>query len=407
LAEAHAWKSNHLTRVGNYQQAIREGEKALDFAKAANDESKVAMAQLAIGEASVFLGRRDEPLQYFSGALKYYEERGDRAGQANAARLIAQVFLNYNDFPRVLDHANRALALFMEAGDRMGEDETLRYLGDVCCARGDYLLGLDYYEQVLKIRREIGNRSREGGALGDIGDVYLSLGQYEKSLDLHRQSLAIDSEVGYRFGQVWDHHDLGVIQLNLGNLTQARAELDQAIRHAKDINAPDLIILCNNDLSIVLRNTGGSENLENALEKASEASKMAEDHTLVSGRIIGESNIAMAHRALGNAREALDHSEKAVELLENCRSTEVQEEEIFFNHYLVQRDNEKPSEASTYLKRAYDKMMIKAGRIKDFSTRETFLTRVNTNRNINSAWKEQSGSVEVLGQNSLRPFSTI
>src|SRR5438309_139133 len=99
------------------QLAIREGEKALDFAKAANDESKVAMAQLAIGEASVFLGRKDEPLRHFSGALKYYEECGNRAGQANAARLIAQVFLNHNDFPRVLDYANRALALVLEAGD--------------------------------------------------------------------------------------------------------------------------------------------------------------------------------------------------------------------------------------------------------------------------------------------------
>jgi len=289
----------------------------------------------------------------------------------------------------------------------MGEDETLRYLGDICCAQGNYLPGLDYYEQVLKIRRDIGNRSREGGALGDIGDVYLSLGQYEKSLDFHRQSLAIDTEVGYRLGEVWDHHDLGVIQLNLGNLTQAREELGQAIRHAKDINAPDMIILCNNDLSTVLRNIGGSENLENALQSASEASKMGENYTLVSGRIIGESNIAMAHRALGNARQALDYSERAVELLENCGPTEVQGEEIFFNHYLVLRDNKKPSEASTYLKRAHDEMMRKAARIKDFSTRETFLTRVNINRSINSAWKEQSGSVEVLGQNSLQPFSTI
>jgi tetratricopeptide (TPR) repeat protein len=388
LAEAHAWKSNHLTRCGNYQQAILEGEKALDFAKAANDESKVAGAQLAIGEALVFLGRKDEPLGYFSAAMKYYEERGDRVGQANAARLIAQVFLNYNDFPRVLDHANRALTLFVKAGDRMGEDETLRYLGDVCCARGDYLLGLDYYERVLKIRREIGNRSREGGALGDIGDVYLSLGQYEKSLDLHRQSLAIDSEVGYRFGEVWDHHDLGVIHLNLGNLTEAREELGQAIRRAKDINAPDLITLCDNDLSTVLRNIGGNENLKDALQSASEASKMGEDYALVSGRIIGESNMAMAHRALGDAREALDHSEKAVKLLENCGPTEIQEEEILFNHYLVLRDSKKSTGANEYLQRAYDKMMSKADRIKDFSTRETFLTRVNINRNINSAWKE-------------------
>jgi len=392
LAEAHAWKSNHLTRVGNYQQAILEGEKALDFAKAANDESKVAGARLAIGEASVFLGRKDEPLQYFSAALKYYEERGDRVGQANAARLIAQLYLNYNDFPRALDQANRALALFREVGDRMGEDETLRYLGDICCARGDYLLGLDYYEQVLKIRREIGNRSREGGALGDIGDVYLFLGQYEKSLDLHRQSLAIDTEVGYRFGEVWDHHDLGVTHFNLGNLTQAREELGQAIRRAKDINAPDLIILSDNDLSTVLRNIGGSENLENALQSASEASKMGEDYALVSGRVIGESNMAMAYRAMGNGREALDHSEKAVKLLEDWGQTEVQEEEIFFNHYLILQDNKKPDEANDYLKRAFDKMMSKADNIKDSVTREIFLKRVTINSSINSAWKEQAPS---------------
>jgi tetratricopeptide (TPR) repeat protein len=390
LAEAHAWKSNYLTRVGNYQQAILEGEKALDFAKAANDESKVAGAQLAIGEAHVFLGRKDEPLQYFSAALKYYEGRGDRVGKANAARLIAQLYLNCSDFPGALDQANRALALFREVGDRMGEDETLRYLGDICCARGDYLHGLDYYEQVLKIRREIGNRSREGGALGDIGDVYLSLGQYEKSLDLHRQSLAIDIEVGYRFGEVWDHHDLGVIQFNLGNLTQAREELGQAIRCAKDINAPDLIILSDNDLSTVLRNISGSENLENALQSASEASKMGEDYALVSGRVIGESNMAMAYRAMGNGREALDHSERAVKLLEDCGQTEVQEEEIFFNHYLVLRDNKKPDEANDYLKRAFDKMMSKAGNIKDSVTREIFLKRVTINGSINSAWKEQA-----------------
>jgi len=213
--------------------------------------------------------------------------------------------------------------------------------------------------------------------------------------------------VGYRFGQVWDHHDLGVIQFNLGNLTQARGELVQAIRHAKDINAPDLIILCNNDLSTVLRSIGGSENLENALERASEASKMAEGHTLVSGRIIGESNMAMAHRALGNARNALDHSEKAVKILENSGQTDVQEEEILFNHSLMLRDNKKLDEANNYLKRAYDTMMIKADKIKDSATREVFLTRVNVNRNINSAWKEQSGSAEVLGQNSLQSFSAF
>jgi tetratricopeptide (TPR) repeat protein len=385
LAEAHAWKSNHLTRVGMYQQAILEGQRALGFASAANDKSKVAGAMLLVGEASAFLGQKDEPLQYFSEALSYYEESGDRVGLANATRLIAQVYLKHNDFSNALDKANRALSLFEEIGDRIGASETLRYLGDICCAQGKYLKGLDYYEQVLKIRRDIGNRSREGGALGDIGDVYLFLGQYEKSLDLHRQALAIDTEVGYRLGQVWDHHDLGVIQFNLGNVPQACEELNQALRHARDINAPDMIVLNNNDLSTVLRNIGGNENLESALRTASEASKIGEEYSLVFGRITGESNVAMAHRALGNSREALYHSEKAIKLLGSSGPTEVNEEEILFNHYLVLLDHRKLIKANNYLKKAHDKMMSKADRIEDSTIRKTFLTRVAVNRSITSA----------------------
>ena len=117
---------------------------------------------------------------------------------------------------------------------------------------------------------------------------------------------------------------------------------------------------------------------------------MGEDFALVFGRITGESNMAMAHRALGNAREALDHSERAVKLLENCGRTEVQEEEVLFNHYLVLRDNKKPNGANNYLERAYDKMMSKADKIKDSATREIFLSRVTINRNINSTCKEQA-----------------
>jgi len=275
----------------------------------------------------------------------------------------------------------------------MGEDETLRYLGDICCAQGDYLKALDYYEQVLKIRRDIGNRSREGGALGDIGDVYLFLGQYEKSLDLHRQALAIDTEVGYTFGQVWDHHDLGVLHFHLGNLSRAREELNLALQQAKDLNAPDLLILSDNELSTVLRNIGGKENLKNALQCASEASKMGEDYSLVFGQIAGESNIAMTHLAMGNPRKALDHSEKAVRLLDRSEPTEVQEEEVLYNHYLVLHDNQRVSEARDFLKRAYDKVMSKSGKIRDSATRDTFLTRVSINRNINAAWMQQASVI--------------
>ena len=391
LAEAHGLKSVHLTRIGLYREAMIEGREALDIARLANDRSRIAGAQLAIGEACTFLGEKDEPLRHFSRALTYFEEKKDLVGQANATRLIAQFFLKHDDLASALGRANRALELFRQIGDRVGEDEALRFIGDICCARGEYLLGLEYYERVLKIRRESGNRSREGGALGDIGDVYLSLGEYEKSLDLHVQALAIDTGVGYRFGQVWDIHDLGVVHFNLGNPAQACEELRMAIRQAKEIKVPDLIALCDNDLSAVLRKVGGEMNLKDALQTASEASKIGEIYSLLSNQIMGESNMAMALLLLGRRKEALDHSRKAVRLLEGSGPTDVQTEEIFFNYYLILRKNQELDEARCYLKRAYDRMMSNAGNISDSATKETFLGRVTINREITSAWQEHNG----------------
>ena len=107
----------------------------------------------------------------------------------------------------------------------------------------------------------------------------------------------------------------------------------------------------------------------------------------------GESNIAMTHLAMGNPRKALDHSEKAVRLLDRSEPTEVQEEEVLYNHYLVLHDNQRVSEARDFLKRAYAKVMSKAGKIRDSATRDTFLTRVSINRNINAAWMQQASVI--------------
>jgi len=120
---------------------------------------------------------------------------------------------------------------------------------------------------------------------------------------------------------------------------------------------------------------------------------MGEDYSLVFGQIAGESNIAMTHLAMGNPRKALYHSEKAVRLLDNSGPTEAQEEEILYNHYLVLHDNQRVSEARDFLKRAYDKVMSKADMIRDSATRDTFLTRVSINRNINAAWIQQASVI--------------
>jgi tetratricopeptide (TPR) repeat protein len=223
--------------------------------------------------------------------------------------------------------------------------------------------------------------------LGDIGDVYLFLGLYVESLELHQRSLQINEEVNYKYGQTWCHQDMGVIHFNLGNLRDAREELELAVSLAEGIQARNLIVLSKNDLSVVLREGGDRQGLENSLKLAREAAELAEKVELVFGQIAGASNQAMAYLKLSDPAAAKEYSQRAIDLLERHGAAEVLEEEIFFNHAEILNESGDAEGAKVYLKKAYDEVINKANRINDQIIRKSFLENVRVNRAIISAYR--------------------
>lgn len=386
-AESYLYQSRYFNETGDYLRAKQAGEDALSIASEVDQAAVAAQARLVIAEACAFLAEHDQALDHLRVAVEILERSGERHKLAHALRLRALVHLNRNDYPQAEASAQQALALFREAGDRTGEDEALRYLGDIHCGRGEYQQGLDCYEKVLQLRRETGNRAREGGALGDIGDVHLLLGNYRVSLDLHRKSLTIDTEVDYKFGQAWCHHDMGVIQLNLGNLVEARAELEQALDLANELQSPNLIVLSKNDLSRALRVSGGHENIVTALRLAREAAQTGELASLDFGRIVGRSYQAMAHLALDDGSQALQDSQAAIDLLEVHRDTEALPEEIYYNHFTILQALDQADQALSWLQRAHDLIITKATKIREPAFRDSFLGNVPLNREIESRWQ--------------------
>jgi predicted ATPase len=392
VAESYTHQSDYFTQTGDYAWAKQSAAEALRIATEISNQEGVAGAELAMGEACAFLAEHREALAHLRAAAQIWERLGNLGELANAVRLTALVHLNRNDYPEALAEAARALAMFRETGNRIGEDETLRYIGDVYCGQGDYQQGLDHYEKVLRLRRETGNRAREGGALGDIGDVHLLLGNYQLSLDLHRQSLAVNEEVGYKYGQAWAHHDIGVIQLNLGNLANARGELEQALRLASELPAPNLIVLSKNDLSRLLRLPGGQDNLRAALQLAREATEIADGAGLRFGQIVGRSYQAMAHSMLGDKARALEESRAAIALLESHGNTEALPEEIYYNHYSIMLAQGAPEEALSWLSKAHDVIAAKGSKITNPAFRESFFTNVPLNREILAAWQAKENT---------------
>jgi hypothetical protein len=89
--------------------------------------------------------------------------------------------------------------------------------------------------------------------------------------------------------------------------------------------------------------------------------------------------------ALNAADEALTHSAEAVRLMET--TPELWEmEQVLFTHARILDALRCTAEADEYLRRAYDRVMLVADKIKNEALRRSWLENIRDHREIIAAW---------------------
>jgi hypothetical protein len=96
---------------------------------------------------------------------------------------------------------------------------------------------------------------------------------------------------------------------------------------------------------------------------------------------------ARLHLALGEIAEAEAYSRKAVDLAE-AGAALWRPEEVWFTHSRVLRALGQETEADEYLQRAYERVMLVAGKTTDPELKQSWLENVQTNREILAACAE-------------------
>jgi tetratricopeptide (TPR) repeat protein len=105
-----------------------------------------------LARAKEVLGEVAEAMRLYHGALKMYEEVGDRAGQATTLNNIGTVYYGMGQPEQALKYYQQALPLREEVGDWDGLAATLDNIGTVYHSIGQPDLALGYYQQALPIR---------------------------------------------------------------------------------------------------------------------------------------------------------------------------------------------------------------------------------------------------------------
>lgn len=429
VREAHALR--RLGREARYRYDYPHSLRALEGAAERFHQAGLSgEAAVCLHMLSLTLGSQGDnaaALEAAQDALASSRTAGDRRQEAISLRRLAIVYLNTFEHAQALPFAEAALALHRELGDRSEECKALNVLGVITGWLGRAADAERYLFQSLELAQAIGSSTGVRAAVVNlIWSHFQPQGEYEAALAFleeqltkacltddrflvaHLQSqkphllallgqhaLALDLEqtllptIDRVLGQTIHARSLsftGRLHAELGDFRQAHQYLDRALQRLGETDSALDAASLLTDRACVALLEGGEANLRLGLDQANRAIALLQDSAWVGELAVALDTVARLHLALGqedhvdaalaNAAQALHLVAKWPFLPEGCS----------FTHSRALRAAGREVEADDALRRAYERVMLVAGKTQDESLRGSWLEDVRLNREILAEW---------------------
>jgi tetratricopeptide (TPR) repeat protein len=223
-----------IRAIGNIYFARGEYDRAMDYYKRAlswpnEGLSGKAMSLNNMGVIEVKLGNYEKAAEDFREALKIRERVGDQWGIAMFLSNLGVVHSESGDYKTAMDYFQRSLKIRRKIGDRWGEAMSLNNIGMLNLDMGEYLKAIEYFREALKIRESIGDKGGKAASLNTTGMAYAELGEKEKALEMYERALEIEEELGDKGGIAESLSGMGKVYALSGNYNDAIYHIDKSI----------------------------------------------------------------------------------------------------------------------------------------------------------------------------------
>ncbi len=333
------------TRLGNYAEALQNLQQAFALCQGENNKKEEAEILNALGVAHYFSGNFSQALAYFNRALSLQEELGELQGKAATSSNIALVQRNQGDYASALSHWQNSLNLFRRFGYRFGEAGVMVNLGEIYTRLGQYDRSEHYYELSSALFHAIGSRYGEASCWCGLGVIYTQQDDYSRAVEYLTQALEVQRDIKNLSGEAFCLHALGRLSLDLDDVAQAQKYLKNACDIRQSISE--------------------------------------EGNYLASLAWLGQTYLALGE--LDAARESIDTVTERIEA--GYTSGDYPQHEIWWVRHRVMMVRSALIEGWKALKRAHELLQAQAQSITDEGLRESFLTSVALNREIEEAWE--------------------
>jgi predicted ATPase len=373
-----------LQEQGAYQAACAEYERACALAQTAGADQVLARSLLGLSALASYQGDYLDSRSYLEQAREIYHRMDDQRGEARCLRIMAIDANELGDHATALALAEEALRLYRKVGDRLAEGRCLNTLAIAARNEGDLSSAQSYCEQALSLHRELGNRASEGLVLKNLGYVIWEQGDPATARTHLEQALEIQRETGNRREESACLENLGMLACDLGEYDRARGYLQQGLDISREIGLRFLEGTLLNELGLVETAVGDFTEAKAVfaqslaqLQELGHLQHRAEAKAGLAGAHLGLEDIASARTYVG---ELLDYLERDPELARAQRPFRVH-----LICYIVLRAAG-DERADTVLRRAHRLLQLRAAKIPDRATRDSFLQNRLAHRELVQAY---------------------
>jgi DNA-binding SARP family transcriptional activator/Tfp pilus assembly protein PilF len=241
--DVHAWQipwalGRFLNLLGHWHDWAVVEQMAVTATGRLEDQAAQSFALQRLGYAHGRLAEYEAAHAHLQRALRLFEERGDRAGEAHTRYSLAAVLQEEARDAEALGQSKRALELFTAVGDRVGQASALNGVGWFHARLGDHQQALSYCQQALDLHQELDYPHLEAAAWDSLGYAHHHLGDYTRAAACYQRALDLHREVGDRWGQAETLGHIGDARHAAGQPAGARAAWEEALVFLEDLHHP-------------------------------------------------------------------------------------------------------------------------------------------------------------------------
>jgi tetratricopeptide (TPR) repeat protein len=216
VASAYGQLGMLAQRRGDYDEAARQHRRALDTFERLDDQANISTAYNELGNLAYLRGDHDEAARQYQRALDIRERIGDQTGMARSHHGLSMVAQRRGDYDEAARQCQRALDINERLGDQVGMAGIRHQLGNLAQDRGDYDEAARQYQRALDINERLGDQVGMASAYGQLGYLARDRGDYDEAARQYQRALDIHERIGDQGGMAIAYSHLGTLEKERG-----------------------------------------------------------------------------------------------------------------------------------------------------------------------------------------------